>query len=84
MYIFVLMYYTSGQKSFINRPNQSNAMKKTLLSSDKGITRMTRDDAVINHMPEVRRKFSDIYLEYKNFITEEEFNAVWDLAENKI
>ncbi len=31
MYIFVLMYYTSGQKSFINRPNQSNAMKKTLL-----------------------------------------------------
>ena len=43
---------------------------------------MTRDDAVVNHMPEVRRKFSDIYLEYKNFITEEEFNAVWDLAEN--
>lgn len=41
---------------------------------------MTRDDAVINHMPEVRRKFSDIYLEYKNFITEEEFNAVWDLS----
>lgn len=25
------MYCTSGQKSFINRPNQSNAMKKTLL-----------------------------------------------------
>ncbi len=57
---------------------------KQIIQSDNKFMRLTRDEAVINHMPEVRRKFSDIYLEYKNFITEEEFNAVWDLAENKI
>ncbi len=57
--------------------------EKQVIHTDNGITRLTRDEAVINHMPEVRRKFSDIYLEYKNFITEEEFNCVWDSADNR-
>ena len=57
---------------------------KQVIQSDNKFTRLTRDEAVINHMPEVRRKFSDIYLEYKNFITEEEFNNVWNLADNKL
>ncbi len=58
--------------------------EKQVIQTDNGITRLTRDEAVINHMPEVRRKFSDIYLEYKNFITEEEFNEVWNSADDKI
>ena len=57
---------------------------KQVIQSDNKFTRLTRDEAVINHMPEVRRKFSDIYLEYRNFITEEEFNNVWNLADNKL
>ncbi len=57
--------------------------EKLVIQTDNGITRLTRDEAVINHMPEVRRKFSDIYLEHTNFITEEEFNEVWNSADNK-
>ncbi len=57
--------------------------EKQVIQTDSGITRVTRDEAVINHLPEVRRKFSDIYLEYKNFITEEEFNELWNSADNK-
>lgn len=51
--------------------------KAVIVKTDK-ILRITRDDAIINHMDIAHKKFSDTNWEHDNFITEEEFNQVWN------
>ena len=45
------------------------------------MTRITHDEAVVNHIEIAKRKFSDTNWKANNFITEEEFNKVWDSIE---
>ncbi len=53
--------------------------KAVLIKLKNGnVTKITRDEAVINQKPIARAKFSDANWLNENFITEEEFNQVWN------
>lgn len=57
---------------------KGNFFDRAACISNGIITRITRDEAIINHMTIAREKFSDTNWLYPNFITEEEFNQVWN------
>ncbi len=57
--------------------------KGVILKDDKAI-KMTRDEAILNRLTIGYKKFSDTNWTYKNFITEEEFNEIWNSADDKI
>lgn len=57
---------------------KGDCFEKEIIATENRITRITRDEAVINHMDIAKTKFPELYLEYKNFITEDEFNEIWN------
>lgn len=69
--------YRSGDSEYLQCFKGDYFDKGIILHNDK-ILRITRDDAIINHMDIAHKKFSDTNWEHDNFITEEEFNQVWN------
>ncbi len=63
---------------------KGNYFNKGIIFKESKIVRVTRDEAVVNKIDLVRKKFSDTNWTHRNFITEEEFNYVWNLADNKL
>lgn len=56
---------------------KGNYFEKEIIVKSGTITRITRDEAILNHLGIARKKFSDTNWEYNDFITEEEFNKIW-------
>lgn len=57
---------------------KGNFFEKGIIVENGNITRITRDEAILNHMEIARKKFSDTNWEYKNFITADVFDQVWN------
>ena len=57
---------------------KGNYFEKEIIVKSGTITRITRDEAILNHLGIARKKFSDTNWEYNNFITEDEFNQIWN------
>lgn len=51
---------------------------RAVIINNGKVTRITREEAVINHMEIAHRKFSDTNWKNRDFITEEEFNQIWN------
>ena len=60
---------------------KGNFFESAVLPVNGKMTKVSRDEAVLNGMDIVRKKFSDTNWKAQNFITEEEFNKVWDSIE---
>ena len=54
--------------------------EKAVIPIDGKLTRISHDEAVSNNMEIISKKFSDTNWKTQNFITEDEFNQVWDTA----
>jgi len=57
---------------------QGDCFDKAVILTDCKKTKITKDDAFLNNIEIAKKKFSDTCWRKKNFITEEEFNKVWD------
>ena len=55
--------------------------EKAVIPIDGKLTKISRDEAVLNGMEIVGNKFSDTNWKYREFITEEEFNQVWNAVD---
>ena len=54
--------------------------EKAVFPIEGKLTKISCDEAVLNGMEITSKKFSDTNWKAQNFITEEEFNQVWDTA----
>lgn len=57
---------------------QGDFFEKEIIIEEEKVTKITREEAVINNQDIARRKFSDTNWKYIDFITEEEFNCFWN------
>lgn len=75
--VFSYLKYMQDNKEFIICFH-GNYFDKAVISENGKKTKITRDEAVINHNEIARWKFSDTNWKYNDFITEEEFYKEWD------
>jgi len=59
---------------------QGDYFEKAVIPIDGKLTKISRDEAVLNGLDIVRKKFSDTNWKAQNFITEDEFNKAWNSA----
>ena len=60
---------------------QGDYFEKAVIPIEGKLTKISRDEAVLNGMEIISKKFSDTNWKAQNFITEDEFNKVWDSTE---
>lgn len=75
--VFSYLKYLQDNKEF-SICFHGNYFDKAVISENGEKTKITRDEAVINHNEIARWKFSDTNWKYNDFITEEEFYKEWD------
>ncbi len=55
-----------------------DGFEKEIIIKNGNISRITREDAILNNLKLADRRLSDTNWEYNDFITEKEFNQVWN------